>query len=54
MKAMKVIVSCAALMALLMNGATAAAQEFRGRINGTVTDNTGAILPGGRWAMRAP
>jgi hypothetical protein len=24
----------------------AAAQEFRGRINGTVTDNTGAVLPG--------
>jgi Carboxypeptidase regulatory-like domain/TonB dependent receptor len=24
----------------------AAAQEFRGRINGTVTDNSGAILPG--------
>ncbi|MDP3718618.1 MAG: carboxypeptidase-like regulatory domain-containing protein, partial [Acidobacteriota bacterium] len=22
------------------------AQDFRGRINGTVTDNTGAILPG--------
>ncbi|MGE3889403.1 MAG: carboxypeptidase-like regulatory domain-containing protein, partial [Vicinamibacterales bacterium] len=24
----------------------ASAQEFRGRINGTVTDNTGAVLPG--------
>ena len=24
----------------------AAAQDFRGRINGTVTDNTGAVLPG--------
>ncbi len=23
-----------------------AAQDFRGRINGTVTDNTGAVLPG--------
>jgi outer membrane receptor protein involved in Fe transport len=26
--------------------APAAAQEFRGRINGTVTDHTGAVLPG--------
>ncbi len=26
--------------------ASSAAQDFRGRINGTVTDNTGAILPG--------
>ena len=24
----------------------AGAQDFRGRINGTVTDNTGAVLPG--------
>ncbi|MCC7034829.1 MAG: carboxypeptidase regulatory-like domain-containing protein, partial [Acidobacteria bacterium] len=24
----------------------ARAQEFRGRINGTVTDDTGAVLPG--------
>ena len=24
----------------------AIAQEFRGRINGTVTDNSGAVLPG--------
>ena len=24
----------------------AAAQDFRGRINGTVTDNSGAVLPG--------
>ena len=46
MKVMKAMLSFAALAALLMNGTTAAAQEFRGRINGTVTDNTGAILPG--------
>ena len=26
--------------------APASAQDFRGRINGTVTDNTGAVLPG--------
>jgi hypothetical protein len=34
---------CVALLALASPGA---AQEFRGRINGTVTDNTGAVLPG--------
>ena len=39
-------VSCAALALFVLTGATAAAQEFRGRINGTVTDNTGAVLPG--------
>ena len=31
---------------LLSLAAPTFAQEFRGRINGTVTDNTGAILPG--------
>ena len=31
---------------LLSIAAPAFAQEFRGRINGTVTDNTGAVLPG--------
>ena len=30
----------------MLTGAAASAQEFRGRINGTVTDNTGAVLPG--------
>jgi hypothetical protein len=34
------------LAALLGSVLQAAAQEFRGRINGTVTDNTGAVLPG--------
>ena len=32
-------------LALAVAGA-ASAQDFRGRINGTVTDNTGAVLPG--------
>src|SRR5688572_26763191 len=41
-----VVVLCAVLAVLVITGATAAAQEFRGRINGTVTDNTGAVLPG--------
>ena len=31
---------------LLSIAAPTFAQDFRGRINGTVTDNTGAILPG--------
>jgi hypothetical protein len=34
-----------ASVALLMS-VPLAAQDFRGRINGTVTDNTGAVLPG--------
>src|SRR5215207_6750478 len=46
MKFRNVLVSCAVLVALVMTSAAAAAQEFRGRINGTVTDNTGAVLPG--------
>src|SRR5687767_11155373 len=37
---------CLALAMLLAAAAPAAAQDFRGRINGTVTDNTGAVLPG--------
>jgi hypothetical protein len=46
MKLRNVVVSCAVLGVLALTSATAAAQEFRGRINGTVTDNTGAVLPG--------
>jgi len=34
-----------ALVTVLV-GTPATAQEFRGRVNGTVTDNTGAVLPG--------
>src|SRR5688572_2505899 len=33
-------------VALLAMAAPTLAQDFRGRINGTVTDNTGAVLPG--------
>jgi hypothetical protein len=33
-------------IAMLLVAAPANAQEFRGRINGVVTDNTGAVLPG--------
>ncbi len=46
MKLRNLITSCALLAALVLTSAAAAAQEFRGRINGTVTDNTGAVLPG--------
>jgi hypothetical protein len=35
-----------ALIAILAIATGAAAQEFRGRVNGVVTDNTGAVLPG--------
>jgi hypothetical protein len=42
---MRACVPVAIAMLLIASG-TAAAQEFRGRINGVVTDNTGAVLPG--------
>jgi len=35
-----------ALIAILAIATGAAAQEFRGRVNGVVSDNTGAVLPG--------
>jgi outer membrane receptor protein involved in Fe transport len=38
--------AAAAVAMLLLAAGSAAAQEFRGRINGVVTDNTGAVLPG--------
>ena len=38
--------SLLALCLALALASIASAQEFRGRINGTVTDNTGAVLPG--------
>ncbi len=34
------------LLALVAAAGVSEAQDFRGRINGTVTDNTGAVLPG--------
>ena len=34
------------LWLLMLSTVAAGAQDFRGRINGTVTDNTGAVLPG--------
>src|SRR5215208_2809056 len=34
------------LLALIGTPGVTAAQDFRGRINGTVSDNSGAVLPG--------
>jgi carboxypeptidase family protein len=44
MRLNRVVSLCLSLL-LLAAGPTSA-QDFRGRINGTVTDNTGAVLPG--------
>src|SRR5512134_2510772 len=44
MRLIKIVV-CLSLV-LLASAAPSSAQDFRGRINGTVTDNTGAVLPG--------
>ncbi|HEX8028811.1 MAG TPA: carboxypeptidase-like regulatory domain-containing protein, partial [Vicinamibacterales bacterium] len=46
MKLRNLVMSCAVMAALVMSSVAASAQEFRGRVNGTVTDNTGAVLPG--------
>ena len=45
MRLIRVSAYCLCLM-LLTTAVPSSAQEFRGRINGTVTDNTGAVLPG--------
>jgi len=42
---------CATLLAM---AAPTLAQDFRGRINGTVTDNTGAVLPGVTVTVSSP
>jgi hypothetical protein len=44
MRLNRVISLCLTLLALA--AVPTSAQDFRGRINGTVTDNTGAVLPG--------
>ena len=44
---MSALTRAAAVLGLLVIAtAPAAGQDFRGRLNGTVTDNTGAVLPG--------
>ncbi|MEZ5416559.1 MAG: carboxypeptidase regulatory-like domain-containing protein [Vicinamibacterales bacterium] len=40
--------------ALLYAAQSASAQDFRGRINGTVTDDTGAVLPGVTVTVSSP
>ena len=45
MRLNRLIVFCLCVT-LLVVAAPTFAQDFRGRINGTVTDNTGAVLPG--------
>ncbi len=42
------------LVAVLVAALPAGAQDFRGRINGTVTDNTGAVLPGVTVTVSSP
>ncbi len=42
------------LVAVLFAALPAGAQDFRGRINGTVTDNTGAVLPGVTVTVSSP
>ena len=42
------------LAAVLFGALPVAAQDFRGRINGTVTDNTGAVLPGVTVTVSSP
>lgn len=42
------------LCVLMAMAGSALAQDFRGRINGTVTDNTGAVLPGVTVTVSSP
>ncbi len=42
------------LVAVLFAALPAGAQDFRGRVNGTVTDNTGAVLPGVTVTVTSP
>src|SRR5688572_27699434 len=46
-----VLCLCVTLLAM---AAPTLAQDFRGRINGTVTDNTGAVLPGVTVTVSSP
>ena len=46
MKLRKMLALGLCVVAVVTTAGVSAAQDFRGRINGTVTDNTGAVLPG--------
>jgi hypothetical protein len=52
LRRMFTVVLC--LGALLLAAAPVRAQDFRGRINGTVSDNTGAVLPGVTVTVTSP
>jgi len=54
MNVRKALAWCFVLVALVATGRPAAAQDFRGRLNGTVTDNTGAVLPGVTVTVSSP
>src|SRR6185369_8237965 len=53
MKLYRLTVLCLCV-ALLSMAAPTFAQDFRGRINGTVTDNTGAVMPGVTVTVSSP
>ena len=53
MRLIRVSVYCLCLM-LLTTAVPSSAQEFRGRLNGTVSDNTGAVLPGVTVTVSSP
>ena len=46
MKLRKMLALSVCVVAVVTTAGVSAAQDFRGRINGTVSDNTGAVLPG--------
>src|SRR5687768_18184325 len=43
-----------AIAVVVLSAYPTVAQDFRGRINGTVTDNTGAVLPGATVTATSP
>ncbi|MGE3474147.1 MAG: carboxypeptidase-like regulatory domain-containing protein, partial [Vicinamibacterales bacterium] len=53
MKAMRFALALC-LAALVGSAVPTSAQDFRGRINGTVTDDTGGVLPGVAVTVSSP
>ncbi|HYU78506.1 MAG TPA: carboxypeptidase-like regulatory domain-containing protein [Vicinamibacterales bacterium] len=47
-------IACFIVAWFALSGSLAGAQDFRGRINGTVTDNTDAVLPGVTVTVSSP
>ena len=54
MRLNRLTVFCLCVTLLVTKAAPTFAQDFRGRINGTVTDNTGAVLPGVTVSATSP